>query len=96
MVVRHGVFLLARVLPYLVRVWARTRSLRPRYFCFVSHHFMNAEETVTPLGQERLAVCAFRVPINGVLQPMCAVNALGLREEFYRGAPSVESVEVGA
>lgn len=94
--VRHGGFLLARALPHLVRVWARTRSLRPRYICFVSHHFMNAEETVTPLGQERLAVCAFRVPINGVLQPMCAVNALGLREEFYRGAPSVESVEVGA
>jgi hypothetical protein len=93
---RHGGFLLARALPHLVRVWARTRSLRPRYFCLVSHHFMNAEETVTPLGQERLAVCAFRVPIKGVLQPMCAVNALGLREEFYRRAPAVETVGVGA
>lgn len=96
MALRHGGFLLTRALPHLAGVWRRTRSLRPRYFCFVSHHFMNARETATPLGQERLAVCAFRVPINGVLHPMCAVNALGLREEFYRGAPSVETAGVGA
>ena len=46
---------------------------------------MSAAETTTPLGQERLAACAFRVPIDGVLQPMCAVNALGLRETYYQG-----------
>jgi len=92
MLVRHGGFLLGRALPHALRVWRRTRALRPRYFCLVSHHFMNAEETATPLGLERLAVCAFRVPIDGVLQPMCAVNALGLREDFYRGARAVEAV----
>ena len=86
---RHGGFLLGRALPHLVRVWWRTRSLRPRYFCLVSHHFMNAGETETPLGRERLAVCAFRVPVDGVLQPMCAVNALGIREAYYRGATPV-------
>lgn len=92
MAVRHGGFLLGRAFPHLVRIWGRTRSPRPRYFCLVSHHFMNAEEAATALGKERLEVCAFRVPINGVLQPMCAVNALGLREDFYRGASSVEPV----
>ena len=92
MALNHGGFLLARALPHLVRVWGRTRSLRPRYFCLVSHHFMNAAETATPLGRERLEVCAFRVSIKGELQPMCAVNALGLREEFYRAETSVETV----
>jgi hypothetical protein len=38
------------------------------------------------LGQERLANCAFRVPVNGRLEPMCAVNALGLRDDFYTAA----------
>jgi hypothetical protein len=60
--------------------------VRLRYFCIVSHHFMSAAETTTPLGQERLSACAFRVPINGRLEPMCAVNALGKREQFYRAA----------
>jgi hypothetical protein len=92
MVIDHGGFLLRRALPHALQLWRRTGSLRPRYFCIVSHHFMNAEETATPLGAERLAVCAFRVPIDGVLQPMCAVNALGLRETYYRGATSVEPI----
>jgi hypothetical protein len=47
---------------------------------------MSAVETVTELGQERLANCAFRVPVNGRLEPMCAVNALGLRDDFYTAA----------
>ena len=45
---------------------------------------MSASEAATPLGRERLSMCAFRVPIEGRLEPMCAVNALGLRESFYR------------
>jgi hypothetical protein len=45
---------------------------------------MNAGEMNTTQGQERLAACAFRVPINGRLESMCAVNALGLREAYYR------------
>lgn len=82
---RDGVFLARRVLPHAVRRVCATGSLRPRYLCFVSHHFMSRAETATPLGGERLAACAFRVPIDGRLEPMCAVNALGLRESFYGG-----------
>jgi hypothetical protein len=52
---------------------------------------MSAAETTTALGQERLAACVFRVPINGQLQSMCAVNALGLREAYYRNS-SLEEV----
>jgi len=85
---RHGGFIATRLLPQAWRVVRRAGSFRPRYFCFVSHHFMSAAEMATPLGAERLASCAFRVPIDGGLAPMCAVNAGGLRDRFYRGEPS--------
>ncbi len=81
---RHGPFLVSRAAPHLWRLARRAGGLRARYFCIVSHHFMSAAEATTPLGRERLAVCAFRVPIDGRLEPMCSVNALGLREAFYR------------
>jgi hypothetical protein len=81
---RHGGFAVRRLLPYFVRLLRRTRSLNANYFCIVSHHFMSAGEMKTAQGEERLAACAFRVPVNGRLEPMCAVNALGLREAYYR------------
>lgn len=86
LVARHAAFLLRRGVPQLLRVARRAGVGRPHYFCIVSHHFMSAAETATPLGRERLAACAFRVPVDGRLEPMCAVNALGLRERVYRGA----------
>ena len=89
---RHGGFVAGRLLPQLFRLWRRAGSLRANYFCIVSHHFMSAAETATALGQERLAACAFQVPINGVLQPMCAVNALGLREAYYRATPPAPAI----
>jgi MoaA/NifB/PqqE/SkfB family radical SAM enzyme len=82
-VARHGGFLATRGIPYLWRLVWRTGTVRARYFCIVSHHFMNAAETASPRGRERLAVCAFRVPIGDRLEPMCAVNALGLRDAVY-------------
>jgi MoaA/NifB/PqqE/SkfB family radical SAM enzyme len=82
--VRHSGFIIGRLLPAFVRLLRRTRSFRANYFCIVSHHFMSAAEMKTVQGEERLAACAFRVPINGRLEPMCAVNALGLREAYYR------------
>jgi hypothetical protein len=86
LVARHGAFLARRVVPHVVRRLRAVGSLRPRYFCIVSHHFMNHDEMSTPLGRERLDTCAFRVPIDGRLESMCSVNALGLRESFYRDA----------
>jgi hypothetical protein len=82
--VHHGGFLVRRMLPYLVRLVRRARSLNANYFCIVSHHFMSAAEMGTAQGQERLACCAFRVPINGRLESMCAVNASALRQTYYR------------
>jgi hypothetical protein len=81
---RHVGFLVRRGLPQLWRIARRAGIGRPRYFCIVSHHFMSAAELATPVGRERLATCAFRVPVDGRLEPMCAVNALGLRETVYR------------
>ena len=85
LLLQNAGFVAFQVIPQALRLLLRAGTFHSRYFCIVSHHFMSAAETTTPLGQERLAACAFRVPIDGVLQPMCAVNALGLRETYYRG-----------
>ncbi len=87
---RHGGFLARRAGPYLWRLTRRAGTIRPRYFCIVSHHFMSAREAMTAAGRERLAVCAFRVPVDSRLEPMCAVNALGLRDDFYRSGLTSE------
>jgi hypothetical protein len=83
---RHIGFLARAGVPHLWRLARRAGTLRGRYFCIVSHHFMSAAEAASPVGRERLSACAFRVPIGGRLEPMCAVNALGMRESFYRAA----------
>lgn len=85
--IRHPGFLLRQSLPFAWRLARRVGTLRADYFCIVSHHFMSASETETPLGRERLDLCSFKVPIDGRLESMCAVNALGLRERYY-GAPA--------
>jgi hypothetical protein len=72
-------FLLRHGLPYAWRLAHRAGTLHARYFCIVSHHFMNAAEITSPLGTERRSVCVFRVPLDGRLEPMCAVNAGGMR-----------------
>jgi MoaA/NifB/PqqE/SkfB family radical SAM enzyme len=90
LVARHAGFLVREVLPYLLRLARRAGTTRAHYFCVVSHHFMSAAEAGTPVGRERLSRCAFRVPIDGRLQPMCAANALGLRDSFYRAASAAE------
>jgi hypothetical protein len=93
----HPRFLLGQVVPFLLR-WPRRfdpahpfrwtwRWLRGtatvHYLNIVSHHFMSPPELHTAQGQERLAVCAFQVPINGRLVSMCEVNAGGVREGYY-------------
>lgn len=91
---RHGIFALTRLLPHAFRLWRRARTLRVHYFCIVSHHFMSAAELAHPDGRERADTCAFKVPIDGRLESMCVVNALGLRERVYRGSTEGQS-EVG-
>jgi hypothetical protein len=100
-VASHPGFLVSRVLPEAWELLRRVSEGKPiqlvseravgraeiRYFNLVSHHFMSREEAETPLGRERLALCVFRVPMGDRLVPMCALNALGLREAYY-GIPS--------
>jgi 7,8-dihydro-6-hydroxymethylpterin dimethyltransferase len=80
---RHGGFLVQRGLPALWRLWRRAGVGRAHYLCIVSHHFMSSAEMQTREGQERLAACAFQVPIDGRLESMCAVNGAGLRTNYY-------------
>ena len=80
---RNAGFFIMHGLPYLWRLLNRAGTLQARYFCIVSHHFMNSLEIASPLGEERRSACVFRVPINGRLEPMCAVNATGMRVRFY-------------
>lgn len=63
--------------------WLRGEA-RLDYLNVVSHHFMSAAELRTPLGSERLDLCAFRVPIEGRLVSMCEANARGGRERYYQ------------
>lgn len=102
---KHPYFIARCVIPQLTRSlsrvfpngrsaaawrWARG-DLRVHYLNLVSHHFMSAEEIATPRGQERLDLCAFQVPIDGTLQSMCEVNALGLRDGLYERMKAGES-----
>ncbi len=59
--------------------------LRAGTMTIVSHHFMSDGEIRTPLGQERLAACVFRLPVNGRMVPMCEVNAAGYRAAVHGG-----------
>ena len=56
---------------------------RADHFQIVSHHFMSQAEIETALGQERLGMCVFKVPIGERLLSMCEVNALGVRDRYY-------------
>ncbi len=57
--------------------------LRVDSFTLTSHHFMSPAEVHTPVGQDRLAACVFRLPYKGEMVPMCQMNADGVRERFY-------------
>jgi hypothetical protein len=84
-------FLIKHGVPYLWRLARRAGTLRARYFCIVSHHFMNDAQLTSPEGMERRSACVFRVPIDGRLEPMCKVNAVGLRARFYQTMEKVAS-----
>lgn len=56
-------------------------SVRP--LVVVIHKFMSPGELDTPIGQERLAACTFRVPVDGNMISMCELNATELRSKLY-------------
>lgn len=114
LVLREPAFLLGTAGAYL-RTWlGRFDGLHPWRFAWrlltgrarvnglviVSHHFMSREEALSPVGQERLGLCVFNVPVGDQLVPMCEVNALGVREKFYEElrtkTPRTRSLPVAA
>jgi len=60
----------------------RGSGLRIRPLVLVVHKFMGAEELATPLGQERLEACVFKLPIDGRMVSMCELNATAMRAEI--------------
>ena len=105
LLVRNPKFFLMSVIPFAWQYFATLHPQGPLHLLFlylrakvrinylniVSHHFMNRQETETPLGRERLDACVFKVPINGKLVSMCEVNALGIREQYYASIDSSNS-----
>ena len=70
----------SRRLPRSTRLRGR---LRLDGLTLTSHHFMSPAGAATPVGQDRLAACVFRLPYKGEMVPMCQMNADGVRERFY-------------
>jgi len=66
-----------------LRQWIKG-TIQTRPFSIVVHQFMSREEVESPLGQERLAHCTFKVPDGDRLISMCEMNTLGHRERLYK------------
>jgi MoaA/NifB/PqqE/SkfB family radical SAM enzyme len=60
-------------------VAGRPWSIRP--MIVVAHNFMSSHELDTDEGQARLAACAFRLPVDGRMVPMCEMNGTALRRD---------------
>ena len=89
--------LLAETFVYgLYRAWGNRRELAEVLFeavkkmqlsirplAVVVHKFMSPSELETPIGQERLASCTFRVPVDGRMISMCEMNATEVRSKLY-------------
>ncbi|MCH9697911.1 MAG: hypothetical protein K0U68_07405 [Gammaproteobacteria bacterium] len=101
-------FIIGSLIPFAWRNFARLHERGPlhliqlilrgkariNYLNIVSHHFMSRQEIETPLGQERLDSCIFKVPINDQLVSMCEVNAMGIREQFYASIQPSQSIRL--
>ena len=70
---------------------ALTGRTRLHRFSIVAHHFMSADELDTQTGRERIAQCAFQVPVDGELRSMCEVNGAGLRDRFYANMAGMDA-----
>jgi hypothetical protein len=73
-----------RLLRSIAASVVRLRPIRIRPWILIVHSFMNPEELQTPLGQERLDACVFRVPVHGRLVSMCELNGTDLRMQLNR------------
>ena len=58
----------------LVKSLLRRRAASVRPLLLVVHKFMDAAELESPIGQERLQACVFKVPVGDRMVSMCEVN----------------------
>ena len=69
--------------PYRLALDLLRGEAKLNWLTIVTHHFMSEAELRAPLGHDRVASCAFVVPVDGQLVSMCEVNATGIREQLY-------------
>jgi hypothetical protein len=80
------------------RLWDGNMGWLPRFFralltgkecridpiVIVVHNFMSRHELHTEVGQDRLAACSFKVPVDGRMVSMCELNGTELRHDLNR------------
>ena len=69
-------------LPDFLGAVARGRPWSIKPFILVIHNFMSAHELETEEGRVRLEACAFKVPVDGRMVSMCALNGTDLRRQL--------------
>ena len=75
----HRLWRERRWIPAALGQLLRLKPVRIRPLAIIVHKFMDAGELATPLGQERLRACTFKVAVDGRMVSMCEVNATDLR-----------------
>ncbi len=69
-------------LPRLVKAMATGKDWQINPFAIIVHNFMSRDELDTPVGRARLEACAFRLPVDGQMIPMCQMNGTDLRQDL--------------
>ncbi len=70
-----------RWLPEFLMARARGERCFVRPFAIIVHNFMSAADLDTDEGRARLQACAFRLPVDGEMVPMCQFNGTEARRE---------------
>lgn len=65
--------------PRFFKAIATGKPWNVRPLIVVCHNFMSSHELATKEGQKRLQHCAFRLPVDGKMVPMCEMNGTDLR-----------------
>jgi len=69
-------------LPRFASAVTRGRRWSVHPFVVIVHNFMSRHELNTSEGQDRLAACAFKVPVDGKMVSMCELNGTDMRESL--------------
>lgn len=66
--------------PKLMKAALTGKEISINPLVLVIHNFMSSHELDTPVGQERLASCSFRLPVDGEMVQMCRMNGTMMRD----------------